>query len=30
MPGCLKRVNELAGNARDKVRGDNARRIFGL
>src|SRR5450631_2174067 len=30
MPGCLKRVNGLAGNARDKVRGRNAQRVFGL
>jgi aminocarboxymuconate-semialdehyde decarboxylase len=30
MPGCLKRVNGLAGAARDKVRGQNARRVFGL
>ena len=28
MPGCLKRVNALVGDARDKVRGANARRIF--
>jgi len=28
MPGCLARVNGLAGAARDKVRGANARRIF--
>ena len=30
MPGCLRRVNDLGGGARDKVRGGNARRIFGL
>jgi aminocarboxymuconate-semialdehyde decarboxylase len=30
MPGCLKSVNGLADGARDKVRGDNARRIFRL
>jgi aminocarboxymuconate-semialdehyde decarboxylase len=30
MPGCLERVNGLAGGARDKVRGGNARRVFGL
>jgi aminocarboxymuconate-semialdehyde decarboxylase len=30
MPGCLKRVNGLADSVRDKVRGDNARRVFGL
>ena len=30
MPGCLKRVNGLAGITRDKVRGVNARRVFGL
>jgi aminocarboxymuconate-semialdehyde decarboxylase len=30
MPGCLKRVNGLADNVRDKVRGANARRVFGL
>jgi aminocarboxymuconate-semialdehyde decarboxylase len=30
MPGCLKRVDELTGGARDKVRGGNARRIFDL
>ncbi len=30
MPGCLRRVNGLADNARDKVRGENARRIFNL
>jgi len=30
MPGCLKRVNGLAGAARDRVRGQNARRVFGL
>ena len=30
MPGCLERVNDLADSVRDKVRGDNARRIFGL
>ena len=30
MPGCLKRVNELSGASRDKVRGSNARRVFGL
>ena len=30
MPGCLKRVNGLADGARDKVRGENARRVFDL
>jgi aminocarboxymuconate-semialdehyde decarboxylase len=30
MPGCLKRVNGLADNVRDKLRGANARRVFGL
>jgi aminocarboxymuconate-semialdehyde decarboxylase len=30
MPGCLNRVNGLAGVARDKVRGENARRVFRL
>jgi aminocarboxymuconate-semialdehyde decarboxylase len=30
LPGCLARVNALAGPARDKVRGTNARRVFGL
>jgi len=30
MPGCLKRVNALSDAARDKVRGGNALRIFGL
>ena len=30
MPGCLKRVNGLSDSARDKVRGVNARRVFGL
>jgi aminocarboxymuconate-semialdehyde decarboxylase len=30
MPGCLKRVNALADNVKDKVRGVNARRVFGL
>jgi aminocarboxymuconate-semialdehyde decarboxylase len=30
MVGCLDRVNKLTGTARDKVRGDNAARIFGL
>ena len=30
MPGCLARVNNLAGSARDAVRGSNAARIFGL
>jgi aminocarboxymuconate-semialdehyde decarboxylase len=30
MPGCLKRVNGLADAARDKVRGRNALRVFGL
>ena len=30
MPGCLKRVNELKDRTRDKVRGTNARRVFGL
>ncbi len=30
MPGCLKRVNGLGDSARDKVRGENARRVFRL
>jgi aminocarboxymuconate-semialdehyde decarboxylase len=30
MPGCLKRVNGLADASRDKVRGRNALRVFGL
>jgi aminocarboxymuconate-semialdehyde decarboxylase len=30
MPGCLARVDALPGKTRDKVRGGNARRIFGL
>jgi len=30
MPGCLRRVNDLGGSTRDKVRGANARRIFGF
>ena len=30
MPGCLKRVNGLPDAARDKVRGRNAQRVFGL
>ena len=30
MPGCLARVNGLAGDRRDKVRGGNAKRLFGL
>ena len=30
MPGCLKRVDGLANGARDKVRGRNAMRVFGL
>ena len=30
MPGCLRRVNGLADGARDKVRGQNAQRIFAL
>jgi aminocarboxymuconate-semialdehyde decarboxylase len=30
MPGCLRRVNELTGGVRDKVRGRNAQRLFGL
>jgi len=30
LPGCLKRVNELPQAARDRVRGENARRIFGF
>jgi predicted TIM-barrel fold metal-dependent hydrolase len=29
-PGCLSRVNSLAGARREKVRGGNAQRIFGL
>jgi tripartite-type tricarboxylate transporter receptor subunit TctC len=30
MPGCLKRVNVLPDAARHKVRGNSARRLFGL
>jgi len=30
MVGCLARVNNLSSTARDKVRGDNAVRIFDL
>jgi aminocarboxymuconate-semialdehyde decarboxylase len=30
MPGCLARVNGLPDGQRDKVRGLNARRVFGL
>jgi aminocarboxymuconate-semialdehyde decarboxylase len=30
MPGCLKRVNGLPDAAREKVRGRNAQRVFGL
>jgi aminocarboxymuconate-semialdehyde decarboxylase len=30
MRGCLGRVDSLAASARRKVRGENARRIFGL
>ena len=30
MPGCLARVDALAGSVRDKVRGRNAQRIFGF
>lgn len=30
MAGCLARVDRLVGDVRDKVRGLNARRIFGL
>ena len=30
MPGCLRRVNNLPDPVRDKVRGRNAQRIFGL
>ena len=30
MPGCLARVNGLADAARDKVRGRNALRVFGM
>jgi aminocarboxymuconate-semialdehyde decarboxylase len=30
MPGCLKRVNGLPDASRDKVRGRNAQRVFGL
>jgi aminocarboxymuconate-semialdehyde decarboxylase len=30
MPGCLARVDGLPGASRDKVRGRNARRIFGF
>jgi len=30
MPGCLARVNGLPAGTRDKVRGANAQRVFGL
>ena len=30
MKGCLERVDALGAAAARKVRGDNARRIFGL
>ena len=30
MAGCLQRVNALSDSAREKVRGENAVRIFGL
>ena len=30
MPGCLARVNALPGAVRDKVRGHNAKRVFGI
>jgi aminocarboxymuconate-semialdehyde decarboxylase len=30
MAGCLSRVDALPGGTRDKVRGANAQRIFGL
>jgi aminocarboxymuconate-semialdehyde decarboxylase len=30
LPGCLKRVTGLPESARDRVRGANARRIFGF
>ncbi len=30
MPGCLARVNSLPDAVRDKVRGGNARRVFGI
>ena len=30
MVGCLDRVNKLPGSARDRVRGDNAARLFNL
>ena len=30
MPGCLARVNALPDAVRDKVRGRNARRVFGI
>ena len=30
MPGCLARVNALPDAVRDKVRGSNARRVFGI
>jgi aminocarboxymuconate-semialdehyde decarboxylase len=30
MPGCLKRVNGLPDAVRDKLRGRNAQRVFGL
>jgi aminocarboxymuconate-semialdehyde decarboxylase len=30
MAGCLARVDALASDVRDRVRGENARRIFGI
>ncbi len=30
LPGCLRRVNDLPASSRDKVRGFNARRVFGF
>jgi aminocarboxymuconate-semialdehyde decarboxylase len=30
MTGCLSRVDALSGKSKDKIRGGNARRIFGL
>jgi aminocarboxymuconate-semialdehyde decarboxylase len=30
MAGCLSRVDALASDVRNRVRGENARRIFGI
>jgi hypothetical protein len=30
MPGCLARVNALPVDQRDAIRGENARRLFGI